>query len=131
MSAKPNIKLYLAIFGALLVLTVVTVLVSYWHLPPAAAIAVGLAVATLKAGLVTAFFMHLKGEHRLVWVFLGLTAFTLVGFFLVPLDWHLLREETHPVDVAAQAGHHGAPAGEHHEMPAAGEEHKAPASEKH
>ena len=34
----PNVKLYIAVFAALMILTVVTVLVSYWHLPPAAAI---------------------------------------------------------------------------------------------
>jgi cytochrome c oxidase subunit IV len=122
----PNIKLYMTIFGTLLVLTVLTVLVSYWHLPPAAAIAVGLAIASFKAGLVVAFFMHLKGEHKLVWVFLGLMAFTLIGFFLVPMDFHFLRGRTEHTNVAAQHGH-GSPEGAAHEMPAAGEEsHKAP-----
>ena len=91
---KPNVKLYLAIFGALLVLTVVTVLVSYWHLPPAAAITVGLLIASIKAGLVVAFFMHLKGEHKLVYVFLGIMAITMIGFFLIPLDFHLLSDRT-------------------------------------
>jgi cytochrome c oxidase subunit IV len=90
---KPDVKLYLVIFGALLILTVVTVLVSYWHLPPSAAIAVGLAIASFKAGLVIAFFMHLKGEHKLIYVFLGVMAVTMLGFLLIPLDHHLIGDQ--------------------------------------
>lgn len=81
----PNVKLYLAVFGALMVLTVVTVLVSYWHLPPAAAITVGLAIATFKAALVAAFFMHLKGERAIIYGLLGVTAFCLFLLFALPL----------------------------------------------
>lgn len=109
----PNIKLYLGIFGALLVLTCVTVLVSYWHLPPAAAITVGLLIASVKAGLVVAFFMHLKGEHKIIWVFLGLMLFTMIGFFLIPTDFHLLSDRiTH----TAVGEEHGVPEGSVHEM---------------
>ena len=129
----PNIKLYMIIFGSLLVLTVVTVLISYWHLPPAAAIAVGLAVAGLKAGLVIRYFMHLKGEHALIFYCLGVMLFCMIGFFLVPIDFHMLRDElTH---TAVVAGHHGeehAPAGhaeEHHEEKKE-EPAKAPAKKK-
>jgi cytochrome c oxidase subunit 4 len=66
-------RAYLAVFGALLALTAVTVLVSYvdmglWN------VAVALLIASGKAALVALFFMHLKGESRLVW-----------GFALVPL----------------------------------------------
>lgn len=87
----PNIKLYLAIFATLMLLTGLTVLVSYWHLPPAAAIFVGVAIASIKAGLVVAFFMHLKGEHKLIYYFLGILAFTMIGFLLIPTDFRLLR----------------------------------------
>lgn len=102
---KPNYKLYYTIFGSLLVLTVVTVLVSYWHLPPVAAIGLGLAIATLKAGLVVAFFMHLKGERTLIWVFLGLTVFTIFGFLLMPLDQKLISDRTTHAHVGGEAHH--------------------------
>ena len=98
----PNVRLYLAIFGALLALTVLTVLVSYWHLPPSAAIPVGLLIATVKAGLVVAFFMHLKGEHKLVYACLGIMLFCLIGFLLVPTDIHMLRDRTTHTTVAAE-----------------------------
>jgi len=63
----------LAVFAALLLLTVVTVLVSYvdlglWN------VVVALLIASAKASLVALFFMHLKGESPLVW-----------GFALVPI----------------------------------------------
>jgi len=63
----------LLVFAALLLLTVVTVLVSYVDLG-LGNVAVALLIASVKASLVALFFMHLKGESRLVW-----------GFALVPI----------------------------------------------
>ncbi|MBI5629502.1 MAG: cytochrome C oxidase subunit IV family protein [Elusimicrobia bacterium] len=83
--SQADVKLYLAIFGALMVLTVVTVLVSYLHLPIAAGVAVGMAIATLKAGLVAAFFMHLKGERIVIYGLLGVTIFFMSFLFLAPI----------------------------------------------
>jgi cytochrome c oxidase subunit IV len=58
----------IAVFAALLLLTVVTVLVSYVDLGLWNAV-VALLIASMKASLVALFFMHLKGESRLVWGF--------------------------------------------------------------
>ena len=80
----PNVKLYLLMFGVLMVLTVVTVLVSWLHLPPGPAIAVGLAIATLKASLVASFFMHLKGERTLIYGLLGVTVVAMFILFIIP-----------------------------------------------
>jgi len=55
-----------AVFVALLLLTVVTVLVSYVDLGLWNTV-VALLIASVKASLVALFFMHLKGESRLVW----------------------------------------------------------------
>jgi len=63
----------IAVFAALLLLTVVTVLVSYVDLGMGN-VAVALLIASAKASLVALFFMHLKGESPLVW-----------GFALVPI----------------------------------------------
>ncbi len=73
------------VFGALLVLTVATVAVSYWHLPPGPAILLGLMIATTKAALVAAFFMHLKGERALIYGCLVVTAFFMVILFTIPI----------------------------------------------
>lgn len=77
-----KVKGYLAVFGALLVLTLVTVGFSYLHLAPRVAIPIGIAIAIAKAALVVMFFMHLKGERPMVMWPLGLTVFLFVGLFV-------------------------------------------------
>jgi len=72
---KKHVRQYLFIFGALLVLTVVTVAVSYLHLSTAGAVVVALAVASVKASLVGLFFMHLIDEKKIIYYTLALTAF--------------------------------------------------------
>ncbi len=69
-----EVKGYLAVFGALLVLTLATVGVSYIDLPATPTVLVALAIAAAKASLVAMFFMHLKGERPLIYWSLGLTA---------------------------------------------------------
>jgi len=54
------ISTYLIVFGALLVLTVVTVGVSHLGLPPKLSLFVAMSVASVKATLVVLWFMHLK-----------------------------------------------------------------------
>lgn len=63
---RPNVKVYIAVFAALMVLTCVTVLISKFHLPRPQAIALGLLVASVKAALVAGIFMHLWGENKLI-----------------------------------------------------------------
>ena len=79
--AAVAVRGYIAVFGALLVLTLVTVAVSYLDLPVMPTIVVGLAIASVKAALVAMFFMHLKGERPMVYWPLGLTAVLVVGLF--------------------------------------------------
>lgn len=67
------------VFGALLVLTIATVGVSYLRLPETPAVIVGISIALVKAALVAMYFMHLKGEKPMVYWPLGLTAFLFVG----------------------------------------------------
>jgi len=77
-----KVKGYLAVFGALLVLTMVTVGISYLHLPHKIGVPIGLSIAIAKAALVAMFFMHLKGERPMVMWPLGLTVFLFVGLFV-------------------------------------------------
>jgi cytochrome c oxidase subunit 4 len=76
-----HVRTYLAVFGALLVLTVTTVGVSYLHLPTAPAVTLGLVIAAAKATLVVLFFMHLKSEKPMVFWPLALTMFLFVALF--------------------------------------------------
>jgi cytochrome c oxidase subunit 4 len=76
-----QVKIYISVFVALMALTLITVAVSYLHLPPAMAIAVALLVATIKGTLVACYFMHLIAEKKLIYAVLVVT----VAFFVVLL----------------------------------------------
>jgi cytochrome c oxidase subunit 4 len=85
-AVKKEIRKYLYVFGALAILTAVTVAISYLHLPTWQAVILALAVATVKGSLVAAFFMHLISERKLIYAVLVLTVF----FFGVLMwgPWH-------------------------------------------
>ncbi len=101
---RPNATLYVAVFVALAVLTVTTVLVSYWHLPVLAAVIVAMMIATVKASLVATFFMHLKGERLFIYGILGLTAFFVLFLFILPIsDQGFLSSKMTHTNVAAEA----------------------------
>jgi cytochrome c oxidase subunit 4 len=72
------VRIYITVFVALMVLTIVTVAVSRFHLPLPVAVSVALLVATIKGSLVACYFMHLISERKLIYAVLGLT----VAFFL-------------------------------------------------
>lgn len=76
-----HVKGYVAVFGALLALTLVTVAISYLRLPSGPTVALGLTIAAAKATLVVLFFMHLKGERPMVFWPLALTAFLFAALF--------------------------------------------------
>jgi cytochrome c oxidase subunit 4 len=71
----------LRVFAALVVLTVVTVTVSYFNLG-ALNLLVALGVATTKATLVALYFMHLRYDNALHAVFF-LIGVAFLGLFLV------------------------------------------------
>ncbi|HKY20529.1 MAG TPA: cytochrome C oxidase subunit IV family protein [Vicinamibacterales bacterium] len=82
---RSHVKTYFMVFGALMVLTIVTVGVSYLHLPVAMAITLALIVATIKGSLVALYFMHLKHERKLIYYVLVLTVIFFVFMMFVPL----------------------------------------------
>ena len=61
------VRLYLAIFGALMIGTIITVVVAYFDLGFLNNI-VMLAIACTKALLVVLYFMHVRWSTRLTWV---------------------------------------------------------------
>ena len=63
---KQHVRVYVMVFAALAVLTVVTVAISYLQLPTAYAIAIAMVVATVKASLVALYFMHLISEEKVI-----------------------------------------------------------------
>jgi cytochrome c oxidase subunit 4 len=82
---KKSVKTYMMVFGALMVLTIITVGVSYVHLPVAAAVTVALVVATIKGSLVALYFMHLLHERKVIYWALTLTLIFFIFMMFVPL----------------------------------------------
>lgn len=80
-----HVKTYILVFVSLLVLTLVTVAVAYLHLSTGPAIALALVIASLKAGLVASFFMHLISERKLIYAVLILTVVFFFFVLLVPM----------------------------------------------
>jgi len=101
---RPNVKLFVAVFGALMVLTGVTVLVSKFHLPRPQAITLGLIIALVKAGLVAAIFMHLWGENKLIHRMLCVVGFFAAMIIIPIIDFTLLSSRM--IDHAPVAAQH-------------------------
>ncbi len=74
------LKIYLAVGAALLILTAVTVAVSFIDLG-GLNIVVALAVAAVKASLVILFFMHLKYDNKL-YMIIFLVAIVFLAIFI-------------------------------------------------
>src|SRR6266513_2236671 len=85
-----HIRGYLMVGGTLLLFTGITVALSYVNFGTQKAnVAVALLVATFKAGLVAAIFMHLSAEKRLIYRILIFTGFFVFGlFWLTYLAWY-------------------------------------------
>jgi cytochrome c oxidase subunit IV len=84
-----TVRKYLLVFGALLIGTLITVWASYIDFgTPGINIAVALVIATIKAGLVAGFFMHLIDERKLIYGVLAATVFFFIGLMYLTL-WSL------------------------------------------
>ena len=113
---RPNVALYVKVFAALMVLTMITVIISKFHMPRPQAIGLGLFVALIKASLVGALFMHLWGENKLIHNALWITVSAAAILILPLLDIVMIAHRvTAPADVAAQHPHEGAHAEDHSE----------------
>jgi caa(3)-type oxidase subunit IV len=78
------VKKYMMVFGALIIGTILTVAVAWIHIPSfAAAVLIGLFIATVKGTLVALYFMHLSDEKRAIYNVLLLAAVFIV--FMVGL----------------------------------------------
>jgi cytochrome c oxidase subunit 4 len=80
-----QVRIYITVFVALLVLTIVTVAISRFHLPVHQAVTIALIVATIKGSLVACYFMHLISEKKLIYAVLGLTAVFFLALLALPV----------------------------------------------
>jgi cytochrome c oxidase subunit IV len=83
-----HVRVYLTVFGALLVLTVITVAISYLHLSVPVAVTLALIVAGIKGALVACYFMHLISERKLIYAVLALTVVFFAVLMVLPVLTH-------------------------------------------
>src|SRR6266571_8798246 len=71
-----HIKVYVGVFVALLLGTILTVAMYYQHFDSVAVtVTIALFIATVKASLVAGFFMHLISEKKAVYAIMAATVF--------------------------------------------------------
>lgn len=83
-SIRKQTRTYIGVFVTLMVMTVLTVAVSYFHMPVGLAILVALVIASFKGSLVAAFFMHLSHERKLIYWVLLLTVIFFIMLMAIP-----------------------------------------------
>jgi cytochrome c oxidase subunit 4 len=88
---KKETRGYVLVFVALAALTVITVGVSYLHLPVAGAVTLALAIAIIKGSLVAAYFMHLISERKVIYAVLILTVVFFAVLMMMPTYGHIGR----------------------------------------
>jgi cytochrome c oxidase subunit 4 len=76
-----SVRFYVGIFVGLVILTILTVKVSYYDFG-SANILIAIAIATAKASLVSIFFMHLRHDKKFN-ALTFLSAFVFLGVFIV------------------------------------------------
>jgi cytochrome c oxidase subunit 4 len=81
-----HVRVYLFVFLALLIGTVVTVGLNYLHFDSVAlTVTIALFVAVVKATLVACYFMHLISEKKMIYVILSFTAFFFAALLALTL----------------------------------------------
>src|SRR5688572_7833837 len=83
-----HVRVYITVFVALMVLTIITVAISYLDLSVPIAVTVALLVATIKGALVAGYFMHLVSEKKLIYAVLALTVAFFVALLALPVVTH-------------------------------------------
>ena len=84
------LSVYLAVFAALMLGTVLTVWVAHFDLGPLSTV-VALTIAVTKATLVVLYFMHVKYSTRLIPVVAAGGAFFLLILFAITMSDYLSR----------------------------------------
>lgn len=86
-------KIYFYVFGALMVLTVLTVIAANFNFGRMNDV-IAMLIAVTKATLVVLFFMHVRYSSRLTWVVVVSGFFWLAIMFLFTLSDYVTRNES-------------------------------------
>lgn len=86
-----SVRVYFAIFLALLVGTILTAWVAFFNFPGPLNAVVALTIAVIKATLVVLYFMHMRYSSRLIWVVFGSALFWLAIMFALTFSDYSTR----------------------------------------
>ncbi|HEX7343120.1 MAG TPA: cytochrome C oxidase subunit IV family protein [bacterium] len=92
------LRIYLSVGAALLILTAITVSLSFVHLGPFNLV-VALSIATIKATLVALFFMHLLYDNKL-YLLIFVFALIILGIFIILTLFDTMRRGDLYLEVA-------------------------------
>ena len=85
------VRIYLTIFGALLLGTGLTVAAAFVDFPWQFNTIVALTIAVAKATLVVLYFMHVRYSSRLVWLIVGAALFWMAIMFSLTFSDYFTR----------------------------------------
>jgi len=88
-----SVRVYAAVFVALLVLTATTTVVAFVDLGAPWNATVAVSIAIIKALLVILFFMHVFYSRPMTWIFVGAGFFWLVILFALTLADYATRDD--------------------------------------
>jgi len=91
----PSVKTYFKVFGALLVLLVLTVGASYANLGPFGVV-VSMGISIAKALLILLIFMEVRYSHPIVWIFAGAAFLWLLLMLVLTLSDYKTRQWVGP-----------------------------------
>ena len=113
-AVKKSVRTYMMIGAALLVFTGITVAANLLHLSVPIAITLALIIASIKASMVAAVFMHLNHEKKWIYGSLLLTVVFFVVLIFVPLFTTMNTFGTHLTGPVAGHETSSAPVADEH-----------------
>ena len=98
-------RTYFMVFGALLVLLLVTVLATFLPTKEPWSFLIALFIAVIKAVLVILFFMHVKDASRVTWLFCGCSFLWLAIMLVLTFGDYMTRVKVQGASATAQTEH--------------------------
>jgi caa(3)-type oxidase subunit IV len=87
----PSVTTYIVVCALLIVLTVLTVTISFFDLPGIWHVVIGLCIGAVKGALVVLFFMHALVSSRVTWVVISVACSWLLLMMVLGLTDYFTR----------------------------------------
>ena len=87
----PSVTTYIVVCALLIVLTVLTVTISFFDLPGIWHVVIGLCIGAVKGALVVLFFMHALVSSRVTWIVISVACSWLLLMLVLGLTDYFTR----------------------------------------